>query len=60
MDALPRKDSGKINRAELAETCERLQKDLVKPFGIIDTGLRQLLRERAAQTDAAEAAESKK
>lgn len=60
VDALPRKDSGKINRAELAETCERLQKDLVKPFGIIDTGLRQLLRERAAQTDAAEAAESKK
>lgn len=54
VDALPRKDSGKLNRAELAETCEGLQKDLVRPFGVIDTGLRQILRERDAAADAAE------
>ena len=51
VDALPRKDSGKINRKQLAEDCERLQKDLVKPFGIIDTGLRQFLRELEASQD---------
>ena len=47
VDALPRKDSGKLNRLQLAEQCELLQKDLVKPFGIIDTGLRQKLREQS-------------
>ena len=46
VDALPRKDSGKLNRLQLAELCESLQKDLVKPFGIINTGLRQALREQ--------------
>lgn len=49
VDALPRKDSGKINRKQLAEDCEALQKGLEKPFGIINTGLRVLLRERAQQ-----------
>jgi len=49
VDALPRNSAGKLNRKELAETCERLQKDLVRPFGLIDTGLRPLLRERAKQ-----------
>ena len=51
VDALPRKDSGKLNRKQLAEDCEGLQKNLVKPFGIIDTGLRKMLRERAAQAE---------
>lgn len=47
VDSLPRKDSGKLNRKKLAEDCEILQKDLVKPFGIINTGLRHLLKEAA-------------
>ena len=49
VDALPRKDSGKLNRRLLAEQCEQLQKDLVRPFGIIDAGLRQLLQTQAAK-----------
>lgn len=48
VDALPRKDSGKLNRAALAARCEKLQEGLVAPFGLIDTGLRQQLREEAA------------
>jgi len=47
VDALPRKDSGKLNRAALAARCEELQKDIKNPFGLYDTGLRAQLRAEA-------------
>ena len=47
VDALPRKDSGKLNRAALAARCEELQKDIKNPFGLYDTGLREQLRAEA-------------
>lgn len=49
VDALPRVDSGKLNRNALASKCETLQEGLVRPFGLIDTGLRQLLRQEAQE-----------
>lgn len=51
VDALPRKESGKLNRAALAARCEELQKDIKNPFGLYDTGLRAQLREEAAQAN---------
>ncbi len=48
VDALPRKESGKLNRNALAARCEELQKDFVAPFGLVDSGLRQILRDEAA------------
>ena len=57
VDALPRKESGKLNRAALATLCESLQTHLVRPFGLIDTGLRQVLRKEAEEAEAQEEAQ---
>ncbi|MBR4078526.1 MAG: AMP-binding protein, partial [Oscillospiraceae bacterium] len=51
VDALPRKDSGKLNRAALAARCEELQKDIKNPFGLYDTGLREILRKEAEEAN---------
>ena len=51
VDALPRKDSGKLNRAALAARCEELQKDIKNPFGLYDTGLRDILRKEAEEAN---------
>lgn len=51
VDALPRKDSGKLNRMALAALCEQLQKGLVAPFGLIETGLRKKLQKDAEEAE---------